>query len=364
MIPRDLVVAILYNLGNEVSWGDPRDLIAVQESTKAAHQVGAALTKLGCRTRYIPVRSSLEELRQELCGLPCKTTFVFNLCEEFGGHSLGAARVAWMVEELGFMYTGETAGAVEMCMDKSQTKACLQARGIPTPPFQIFESGREPYRLRFPAIVKPVAEDASHGIDLESVVRDLASLYARVEYIQQRYCQPALVEEFIAGREITVSIVGNQELEFLPISEIDYSGISDPCQQIRTYESKWVESSPQFRPNPYRCPARLPASARRRVLKVAAAAYHSVGLCDYGRVDLRLWQGRPYVLELNESPDLADDASFAASAFAAGYNYPQFIERIVDVALQRCSPSPELHHRSRLAFGPASQPADQRQRLS
>jgi D-alanine-D-alanine ligase len=335
MIQRDLTIAIVYSLGDGVHKGEERDLLSVQETVELAHCVEEALNSYSHKTIKIPVRSSLEHLKRDLALLPASSTFVFNFCEDFGSTSLEAARVAHLIEDMGFMYTGRLAGAIENCVDKAAMKSCLTAHGVPTPTYQIFETPHVDIHISFPAIVKPVAEDASCGIDLASVVTDPGSLRDRVSYILQSYRQPALVEQFISGRELTVSIMGNEKLEFLPISEIDYSDISNPLERIRTYDSKWVENSPTYNPDPYHCPADLSPELAHLVYKAAGAAYLAVGMRDYGRVDLRLSAGRPYVLEINEAPDLGPGASFPASALAAGYTYAQMVDRIFQEALTR-----------------------------
>lgn len=355
MIQRDLTIAIVYSLGEEVQKGEARDLVSMQETAELAHCVEEALQSCAYKTLKIPVRGSLEHLKRDLALLHPAGSFVFNFCEDFGATSLEAARVAHLIEDMGFMYTGRLADAIENCVDKAAAKALLSERGVPTPAYQIFERAGQAFHLRFPVIVKPVAEDASCGIDRQSVATGLPELRARVEYILERYQQPALVEQFISGRELTVSIIGNEELEYLPVSEIDYSGIGSPLERIRTYASKWEVGSPEYNPNPYRCPAGLPPRLERLVYETAGAAYQAVGLRDYGRVDLRLEGNQPYVLEINEAPDLGPDASFPASALAAGYSYAQMVERIFSAALARES-APQARwrrERSQQRRGPA-----------
>jgi D-alanine-D-alanine ligase len=358
MIQRDLTIAIVYSLGEASDKGEARDLLSMQETAELAQLVEEALHTNHRPTVKIPVSKSLDKLKKELERLPVSTTFVFNFCEDFGTTSMDSIKVARLIENMGFMYAGRVASSIETCVDKAHSKQRLVRRGVPTPAYQIFTEAKGPCRLEFPVIVKPVAEDASCGIDLESVVSDPASLYARVQYILERYQQPALVEQFISGPELTVSILGNSELEFLPVSEIDYTGVDNPLERIRTYDSKWVEDSPEYKSLPYRCPARLSPELTRQVCAAAGAAYQAVGMQDYGRVDLRLEGGRPYVLEVNEAPDLGPDASFPASALAAGYTYAQMVERILQIALQR-----EAHQRlplgaetRRTAWQPAASP--------
>jgi D-alanine-D-alanine ligase len=342
MRERELTILVVFNLESKTQRGEPRDLVAMQETAEIAYNLSQAFSQLHYNVIEMPVGGSLDELRQRMEPFPRDTTFVFNVCDDFDGYSLGAGRVARIIEDMGFMTTGERAGVMEVCMDKGRTKARLIERGAPTPPYQVFEEPEHPFHLRFPVIVKPLVEDASFGIDFESVVSSLPDLQARVSYVINKYRQPALVEQFIAGRELMVGILGNERLEFLPVSEVDYSKVEDPFKQILTYEAKWVEESPYYRATPVRCPAHLPDKLAWRVREAAASAYRAAGIQDYGRVDMRLANGIPYVLEVNEAPDLAPGAGFANAARESGFTYTHLVERILQIALHR-----ESHRRRR-----------------
>jgi D-alanine-D-alanine ligase len=330
-----LSILVVFNLESYIQRGETRDLLAMQETAEIAYSLSQAFSQLNYKVIEMPFCGLLEDLQVQMDRFSRETTFVFNVVDDFEGKSLAAGRVAKVIEDMGFMTTGERAGVMETCMDKGRTKACLIEHGTPTPAYQVYESPDQPFRLNFPVIVKPLVEDASFGIDFESVVKSLPELKARVSYIIEKYRQPALVEEFIAGRELMVGILGNEHLEILPISEVDYSSIDDPFKRILTYEAKWVEDSSYYRATPVRCPADLSQELAWRIRMAAASAYKAAGIVDYGRVDLRLADGVPYVLEVNEAPDLAPGAGFAIAAREAGYSYTQLAERILKIALQR-----------------------------
>jgi D-alanine-D-alanine ligase len=355
MKERELSILVLFNLESQTQRGEPRDLLAMQETAEIAYSLSKAFSQLNYKTHEVPVGGSLDDLQRQMSVFSSETTFVFNVCDDFEGHSLGAGKVARVIEDMGFMTTGERAGVTEVCMDKGRTKARLIERGAPTPDYQIYETLDRPFLLHFPAIVKPLVEDASFGIDFESVVNNLPDLQARVSYIIEKYRQPALVEEFVIGRELMVGILGNERLEFLPISEVDYSTIDDPFKRILTYEAKWVEDSPYYRATPVHCPADLPEELAWRVRLAAASAYKAAGIQDYGRVDMRLADGVPYVLEVNEAPDLAPGAGFANAAQTAGYSFPQLVERILQIALQREARRPRRQVDAWLSNNKASQ---------
>ena len=160
-------------------------------------------------------------------------------------------------------------------------------------------------------------------------------MFQRVDYVVSEYAQPALVEEYITGREFSASMWGNGTMEVMPITEHDFSAINDPLKSLLTYESKWVEDS--FTYNEFRviCPADLNQNEEQTIKTTVINAFRAMGLRDFGRVDMRYRDGIPYVIDINEIPDLSPDAGFANSAEKAGYPYDQMVDRILNLALHR-----------------------------
>jgi D-alanine-D-alanine ligase len=226
---------------------------------------------------------------------------VFNLCES-------PETEAAAVTNLDVPFTGSGPEALALCLDKARTKQALAARGIRVP------------GTGFPAIVKPARQDASIGIDFDSVVRNPAEL----ERALARLGEPAIVEEFIDGREFNVGIVGDEPL---PVSEIEFSGLP---ARIVTYAGKWVPGSPDDRGTTPVCPARISSRLRDRLWAVTRQCVDILGVRGYARVDFRMdARDRLYVLEVNPNPDLSPDAGLARQAAAAGWSYDELILRIV-----------------------------------
>jgi D-alanine-D-alanine ligase len=328
-------IAIVYNLEEQTRHGDPHDLIALQDTKDVTGHLYEAISSLGYRTRLIQVHDSLDELRQDLSSFSNQDTFIFNNCDGFCGNNLAAASVVRTVEEMGFKHTGSCADVIYLCTYKEYAKKALLREGIPTPPFQVFSRLTDEVRVTFPAIVKPVAEDASLGIDLSSVVLSERELLNKVRYVLEEYEQPALVEEFISGRELAVSMFGNEAIEVLPVSEDDYSEINDPMQRLLTYESKWVVESPYYHNIHVQCPALLTREEEDCVVQTAREAYRAVGLRDFGRMDIRFDNGIAYIIDINELPDLNPESGFPHTALVGGYAYPEMVEHILDLALRR-----------------------------
>lgn len=258
---------------------------------------------------------------------------VFNMAYGIQGRNR-YTHVPAMLEMLGIPYVGSGPEAHAVVQDKALTKMVLQKNGIPTPRSWVFSSAGDDFAdLEFPVIVKPKMESTSMGMD---VVRDTDALRRSVAAQIERYSQDILVEQFVAGREFAVGIVGNgPHTEVLPIVELDLGG--DP-NRIQTATDK-LES-------PVRkvCPAPLPEADAARMRSMCADAYARLGLNDFTRVDLRMDEsGRMYVLELNSLASLGTTGSLYRAAQAAGYDYDSLVNRILDAAALRYFGESRLH---------------------
>ena len=331
----DSLIALVYNQEDEVIRGESQDLIALQYTTKTAASIHEALKRLGYQTVMVPVKNDLDAFAHDLSQHSPRNTFVFNICDGFAGDNFSAPRIPRLLKDLGFKHTGSRAEAIRLCTDKARAKQRLVKQGVPTPAYQIFSQAKGAVSLPFPAIVKPVHEDASMGIDEKSVVTNQTDMFQRVDYVVSEYSQPALVEEYITGREFSVSMWGNGTMEVMPISEHDFSAINDPLKSLLTYESKWLEDSFTYNSFSVICPADLERNEEETIKTTAISAFRAMGLRDFGRVDMRYRDGVPYVIDINEIPDLSPDAGFANSAEKAGYPYDKMVDRILNLALHR-----------------------------
>jgi D-alanine-D-alanine ligase len=264
---------------------------------------------------------------------------VFNLCEGAFENSIFEMNVAAMLELFGLKFTGSGPMALGIALNKALTKDVLTRRGIPTPGYFVARDlpVSVPGGLRPPFIVKPLREDASIGIEADAVVKNFDELEKRVEHVAVNYCQPAIVEEYIEGREFNISVLGNGTLKrALPPSEIDFSDFPEGAPRICCYEAKWITASPLYINSPPVCPADVPETVARELGEVALRAYDAIGCRDYARVDMRLsHDGGVRVLEVNPNPDISTDAGFARAAKSAGLEYHQLIGEIVRVAAAR-----------------------------
>ena len=328
-------IGILYNIVNKLERGDPADIIADQDILNTVKGVGDALKSAGHEVSMIPVDSQLyEKLKSS------KLDLVFNLGEGIGGNVIAEAYIPAMLELLAIPYTGSNFLTLSVCLDKSRTKQILMSNDIPTPKFQIFKESSDALNpeLKFPMIVKPIHEDASIGITNDSVVSDEAKLRERLTYIIKNYKQNAIVEEFIDGREVNVSIIGNRELCALPVEELEFRDIPEGTFKICSYQAKWMPDTEIFKKTVPVCPAaNLPKNVENKVKRLALAAYRIMECQDYARVDIRIDKdNNPFILEVNPNPDIGPvDTAFTRAASASGIDYNALIMKIVDFAIER-----------------------------
>ncbi len=301
------------------------------------NDIAKALQTLGYRTSVFNVDGDIcrfvNFLKDE------EPDLVYNLCESVGNESLHEMHAVGLYELMGVPYTGSSPLTLGTALNKVRVKELLSYHDLPTPPFQLFKS---PVRialdekLSFPLIVKPSREDASIGIDTNSIVSNLHELRKRVRYVIEQFDQPALVEEYIDGRELNVGILGNRKPIVFPISEIDMSTLPKQYHRIITYNAKWMKGTEEYEHTKGVCPALLPPALEVKIKELALRAYHIIGCRDYARVDVRLSKDhKPYILEVNPNPDISDEAGFARSARAYGYNFHELIGKIVECALER-----------------------------
>lgn len=331
---KKLKVGILFNRPAEPPRGEDSDYVAEAEVEEQAESVQKALDKLGFEYQMLPFEIDLELLIKALKNY--RPDVVINLCEGAFGNSHHELNVPSMLELLNIPYTGLPPLALGMCQNKGLTKKILEANGLPTPKFKVLEN---PQNLQddigFPLFVKPLREDASIGISNKSDVRNEAELKAQVEYITNRYKQPALVEEYIAGRELNVAILGNENPRALPISEITFDFKDEP--KIVGFSAKWFKESDEYKKTKPVCPALLDPSVKNNVERIALQAFEVLYCRDYARIDIRLRDNSPWILEVNPNPDISPEAGFSRSLKAVGLSYEQFVEKIIHFALHRAS---------------------------
>jgi len=277
------------------------------------------------------VQSILKDIKKN------KPDVIFNFVEIYKEDARHEMNIVGILELLRIPFTGAPSMALANCQSKIFTKRLLNSFGIKTPRFIIIKKLPKHYRhrLKYPLIIKPAYEDASVGIENESIVENVEKLKERIEYILKYFAQPALVEEFIEGRELNVAILGDNEPAALPISEIDFTEMPDHLHNIVSYQAKWDPNHEAYHKTIPICPAKLPKRIEKKTKEIALKAFKAMGCRDYARVDMRLSKDHLYVLEVNPNPDLTQGAGFMRSAETSGLSYVETLKKIINLALER-----------------------------
>lgn len=267
-----------------------------------------------------------------------KLDVIFNFVELFYEEVTYEKNIAGIYELLGIPYTGAPPHALANCQSKILTKKLLKAHKIRIPDFVIIEKPADeyPHNLNYPLIIKPAYEDGSGGIDNDAVVYDHEAFSRRVNYILSDFRQPVLAEEFIAGREFNVSVLGEKDPVVLPISEIDFSEMPPELEKIVSFQAKWDPLHVAYHKTQPVCPADIPAGIAKKIEEIALTCYEIMGVRDYARVDIRInGKNEIFVLEVNPNPDLTEGLGFMRSAEYAGFSYNDILLKIVNFALER-----------------------------
>ena len=326
---RDVPVLLLHNLDPE--W-DPDGLREARRHANTAHR---ALAALGHPISSAAVRHA--DLRKVLRKWNPADHVVLNWCEELPGLPKSDVLVVKILEEEGFTFTGSDEKSITLAWDKVRARETLQRKHVPIPQGRLFERAESGGWKHFPAIVKPAYQHCSFGISSELVVFSSKQLVERVAYILEEFEEPALVEDFIDGREFRVTVWGNGRPQVLPVAEMDYSAFPEACDRLCTYDAKFEPESRHYREIALRLPAPLTRAEQRKIERVALAAHRAMGSRDYSRSDIRLRDGEFYVLDANPNPDICSDASMACSAEAGGFGYGEMLSHIVNLAAVRHS---------------------------
>jgi len=306
---------------------------AQTEVLDATSQVDKALRIAGFPTTLVQVTNS--DLDSVLSGYDPLEYIVFNWCESLPGIHHSEWLVAEYLEQHGFTFTGAGSATLASAYDKCRVKRLLDEAGILTPAWALYDKGCSINWKRFPAIIKPSREHCSAGVHRDSVVMTETSLKNRVRYIIRRFQHPALVEDFIDGRELHVSLWGNRDIDVLPPAEMGFPSLEDVRYRLCTYESKFVAESEPYNNIEIVLPAPLSECELREVEQVCRAAYVLMGCRDYARIDMRMKDGLFYILDINPNADICPDTSTVYAAELAGYTYDDFLKRLVLLAAER-----------------------------
>ncbi|QQG43062.1 MAG: ATP-grasp domain-containing protein [Candidatus Daviesbacteria bacterium] len=322
-------ILILYNRARELKKGIPSDLICEQEMKIIVPLVADLLQNKGYGVQTLRTEFGLwEQLKKRRKSVD----LVLNLAEGFGGGNSDEPLVPAMLEALNVPFTGASARNMYFTLDKEKTKVFLHQAGIPIPKWQLFRDETTDLSpdLQFPLIVKPVREEASIGIYEDSVVTTEVEMKRKVSHTLARYKQPALVEQYIEGRELSVGIIGNYpDLDVLPPLEFLFEDATSPLQAFRSYEYKWGGRKEQM------VRANITRGLHDQLVDYARVAFIETECQDYARMDYRIdKEGNPYLLEVNYNPGIGPNThglnnTLTMMASFKGLSFEDMVEDII-----------------------------------
>lgn len=323
----DLPVLFIYDI--DPSW----EAEEIQDYQHENRLLINALLEVGHPLQDVCVQTN--DLKSAIQDYHPDNYIVFNRCEELPGVYHSEYRVAEILDEIGFCYTGADTQALILSQDKAQVKRLLQKQGIPLPTWQVYTSTQGVGWDRYPAIVKPAYEHCGFGISRESVVQSHEELNQRIRFVLNELRQPAIVEDFIDGREFHIGVIGNDMLTALPPAEIDYSWFDDIHDRLCTYESNFDKNSLAYQLTLPKLPVELTKDELSQLDELVLSAYRATDCRDYARMDVRLQDSIFYMLDVNHNPDLSSENSLVKGAEMIGLSFGQLGSLFINLAAQR-----------------------------
>jgi len=326
----DLPYAVKPDHDYDAEFSDPDGAYTENDVYHALLESGYEVKRLSL---YDDVRLLFDAVRE------FKPDVIFNLCETFHNVTQWEKNIAALIELLDVPYTGATSTSLFLCNDKGLCKKILRFHRVRVPRFHTYYRGHKVYlpkTLKLPCIVKPLTEEASRGISQASIVDDEKGLFARIQMIHERMNLDAIAEEYIEGRELYVSVIGDRALRVLPPREMTFGEMAEDEPRIATYKAKWDDAyrSKWGIANDFAKP--IDAEVETRIQDVCKRAYRALNIRSYARFDLRVTSsGQVYVIEPNVNPCIAKDDELAQSASKVGISYPALIRKVVNQALRR-----------------------------
>ncbi len=305
------------------------------EDWKTEAHVLAALAELGCTVQYLALFDDLDLLRQKLQAF--QPDVIFNLADQFKNNRSFDQNIVSVLAMEGVAFTGCGSTGLTLCKHKGISKKILGYHRIHVPGFVVIARGKRisrPKHLRFPILIKPLKEEASLGISQASFVENDDQFRERVQFIHEKYDNDVIAEEYIAGRELYVSLIGNHRLDVFPIRELVFREVPPDEPKIATYKAKWDEEYRKRWGLQNQFAEGLDPALVKQIEQTCRRIYHLLTIDGYARLDLRLAANNEvYFIEANPNPMLAADEDFAQSALKAGLSFPQLIERIIRLGL-------------------------------
>jgi D-alanine-D-alanine ligase len=303
---------------------------------KTERNVLEALRTLGHTAEYLAIFDDLDLIQQKLQQF--EPDIIFNLADQFKNNRAFDQNIVSFLAMRGIAFTGCGSTGLTLCKHKAISKKILGYHRVHTPAFVTIARGKRiarPKHLKFPILVKPLKEEASLGISQASFVENDDQFRERVQFIHEKFDNDVIAEEYIEGRELYVSLLGNHRLDVFPFRELVFREVPPDEPKIATYKAKWDEDYRKRWGLENRDADGLDPTVISTIQQTCRRIYRLLTIDGYARLDLRLTaDNKVYFIEANPNPTLAADEDFAQSALKAGLTYPQLIDRIIRVGLK------------------------------
>jgi D-alanine-D-alanine ligase len=306
------------------------------EDRKTERDVLNALAELGHQTEYLVIFDDLDLIQQKIQKF--QPDVIFNLADQFKNNRSFDQNIVSFLATHETPFTGCGSSGLTLCKHKAISKKILGYHRVHTPEFVSIARGKRiarPKRLNFPIVVKPLKEEASLGISQASFVETDEQFKERVQFIHESWNNDVIAEEYIEGRELYVSVLGNHRLEVYPIRELVFREVPPDEPKLATYKAKWDEEYRKRWGLDNQFAEGLDPAVIADIQNICKRIYHLLTIDGYARLDLRLTKdNKVYFIEANPNPILAADEDFALSALKTGLTYPQLIDRILRLGLK------------------------------
>jgi D-alanine-D-alanine ligase len=329
-------ILILFDVAHRMDPAETFSAESLKEAQKPTEaDVLECLQRLGHQVETLAVFDDVTQVVDKLKA--CAPDVVFNLSESFHHDRSHEPNLPALLELMRVRYTGSGPDALLLCKDKALAKKVLAYHHVRTPHFVVsprLSPLRRLKQFKFPGFVKPVGEESSDGISKASFVRDEEEAVERTRFIHQKFDCDVLIEEYIEGRELYVSVLGTRRLTVFPAREIFFENVPEDVPKFATYRAKWNEAYRQKWGITNGPAGALPDEVQKELTKLGRNVYRWLKIRGCGRLDFRLTPtGELFVIEANPNPSLAQDEDFAQSAATAGMDYDSLIGAILESAL-------------------------------
>lgn len=306
------------------------------EVLEQVEDVQTALKELGHKADTLSIGKNIKEELEII--IRAQYDLIFNLCESILESSKLQASFAGFLELMGIPFTGSGTEGILTAVNKFKAKTLLLSQGIPAPDGWLIREGEEPTEVlpeiplsSYPVIIKPNMEDGSIGLSQSSIAEGPHELKSILNRYEKEYTGDTLIEQYIAGKEFNVGFLGRSSLKSLPVAEIRFRPSFPGHYKFLSYDAKWREDSPEFGQYERISPPSIPQNILNQITQFGEAAYKTIGLSGYGRVDFRMDSlGNVYVIDVNANPDLSRSAGLAKGAQDKGLSYATLIQEIIE----------------------------------